>query len=119
MAAFASLGVCILGFAHASGASLVVLALLTGVCAGLASPIVLVYAAELAPGGRTGQAVGSPGPRDRHLLRRGAGDGAVIDASGFTQAYSALGALALVAALGTLRLPRAGHRPNRQPAGDV
>ena len=120
LAAFVSLGVCILGFAHASGAPLVVLALLTGVSAGLASPIVLVYAAELAPGGRTGQAVGLAWGLGIAVSSVAApATGAAIDAAGFTPAYSALGALALVAALGTLRLPPAGRRPDRRPAREA
>jgi FSR family fosmidomycin resistance protein-like MFS transporter len=107
LCSFTGLGLCILAFAHAGGAALVLLALAIGVCASLASPIVLVYAAELAPGGRTGQAVGIAWGVGIAISSVAApATGAAIDAFGFSWAHSALGVLALLAALGALWLPR-------------
>jgi FSR family fosmidomycin resistance protein-like MFS transporter len=107
IAALAGLGVCILGFAHTSGALLAAFALLVGFCASLASPIVLVYAAELAPGGRTGQAVGIAWGVGIAISSIAApATGAAIDAFGFTWAHTVLGVLAVLAAFGALALPR-------------
>jgi FSR family fosmidomycin resistance protein-like MFS transporter len=105
------LGASILAFAHAGGALLVVFAVLVGACASLTAPIVLVYAAELAPGGGTGQAVGIAWGVGIAISSIAApATGAAIDAFGFPWAYTALGALALLAALGALRL-----QPARPP----
>ena len=102
------LGLSVLAFAQASGASLVACALLVGFCASLASPIVLVYAAELAPGGRTGQAVGIAWGVGIAVSSIAApATGAAIDTYGFTWAHTTLGGLALLAAVGALALPRA------------
>jgi FSR family fosmidomycin resistance protein-like MFS transporter len=112
LGAFAALGVCVLGFARADGALLAVLAVLIGAFASLASPIVLVYAAELAPGGRTGQAVGIAWGVGIAISSVAApATGAAIDAFGFTLAQTALGLLALLAAVGTLWLPRSRRGP--------
>ncbi|MBI3972795.1 MAG: MFS transporter [Chloroflexi bacterium] len=102
-----ALGVSLLFFPRVDGVLLIALAVLIGFWASLAPPVVLVYAAELAPGGRTGQAVG---------LAWGAGiaissiaapaTGAAIDAFGFAPAHTALGFLALAAAVLALSLPR-------------
>lgn len=104
------LGVCILAFPLASGPALLALALLVGFASSLAPPVVLIYAAELAPGGRTGQAVG---------LAWGAGialssvapplTGAMIDVWGFGVAHAALGVVSLAAALLASRLPAPGR----------
>jgi FSR family fosmidomycin resistance protein-like MFS transporter len=104
--ALVGLGLCILAFPFTAGPALLAAALLAGFWASLTPPVAMVYAAELAPGGRTGQAVG---------LAWGAGiaissvaapmTGALIDAFGFTAAYGALGGLALAAALAALLLP--------------
>jgi FSR family fosmidomycin resistance protein-like MFS transporter len=105
--ALVGLGISILGFSQASGALLVAFALLVGFCGSLASPIVLVYAAELAPGGRTGQAVGIAWGVGIAISSIAApATGAAIDAFGFTAAHVTLGALALLAAAGALWLPR-------------
>jgi MFS family permease len=112
LGAFAALGVCVLGFARADGAPLAALAVLIGAFASLASPIVLVYAAELAPGGRTGQAVGIAWGVGIAISSVAApATGAAIDAFGFTLAQTALGLLALLAAVGTLWLPRTRRGP--------
>jgi FSR family fosmidomycin resistance protein-like MFS transporter len=114
IAALAGLGICILGFAHTSGALLAAFALLVGFCASLASPIVLVYAAELAPGGRTGQAVGIAWGVGIAISSIAApATGAAIDAFGFTWAHTVLGALAVLAAFGALALPTAPHWETR------
>jgi FSR family fosmidomycin resistance protein-like MFS transporter len=104
--ALVGLGLCVLVFPFAAGPAVVAIALLAGFCGSLTPPVALVYAAELAPGGRTGQAVG---------LAWGAGialssvaaplAGALIDRFGFGAAYGTLGALALLASLVALRLP--------------
>jgi MFS family permease len=106
------LGISILLFSQAGGVWLPALALLVGFCGSLGAPIVLVYAAELAPGGRTGQAVGIAWGVGIAISSIAApATGAAIDAFGFSRAQAALGALALVAALGALWLPR------RRPSG--
>jgi len=73
---------------------------------------VLVYAAELARGGRTGQAVGIAWGVGIAISSVAAPvTGAAIDAFGFAVAQTALGLLALLAALGTLWLPRVRPAP--------
>lgn len=106
VAALAGVGLCVLAFPYADGAALLALAVLIGFWASLTPSVALVYAAELAPKGRTGQAVG---------LAWGTGialsslapplTGALIDAFSFTWAYAALGLLALATALAALALP--------------
>jgi FSR family fosmidomycin resistance protein-like MFS transporter len=105
--ALLALGACVIAFPFASGPTLAVVALLAGFFGSVTPPVTMIYAAELAPGGRTGQAVG---------LAWGAGiaisslaaplTGALIDRSGFTLAFGALGVVALVAAVVALALPR-------------
>jgi FSR family fosmidomycin resistance protein-like MFS transporter len=85
----------------------VALSLLAGFFSSLMPPVAMVYASELAAGGRTGTAVGvvwglgislsSVAP----LL-----SGAAIDRFGFATAYVGLSLAALLAALLALRLPR-------------
>ena len=112
LGAFAALGVCMIGFAQAEGLPLAVLAVLIGASGSLASPIVLVYAAELARGGRTGQAVGIAWGVGIAISSVAApATGAAIDAFGFAAAQTALGLLALLAAVGTLWLPRSRPAP--------
>jgi FSR family fosmidomycin resistance protein-like MFS transporter len=84
----------------------VALSLLAGFFGSLMPPVAMVYASELASGGRTGTAVGvvwglgisvsSVAP----LL-----SGAAIDRHGFVAAYVGLSVVALIAALVALRLP--------------
>ena len=97
---------------QAEGLPLAVLAVLIGAFGSLASPIVLVYAAELARGGRTGQAVGIAWGVGIAISSVAAPvTGAAIDAFGFAVAQTALGLLALLAAVGTLWLPRVRPGP--------
>ena len=84
----------------------VALSLLAGFFSSLMPPVAMLYASELASGGRTGTAVGvvwglgisvsSVAP----LL-----SGAAIDRYGFVVAYVGLSVVALIAALVALRLP--------------
>ena len=110
------LGLCVVAFPLAGAAALpaaVAMALAAQFWASVTPSVSLVYAAELAPGGRTGQAVG---------LAWGAGTalsalapplaGALIDRYGFAAAYVALGGVAAAAALLALRLP--SGRPTRR-----
>jgi FSR family fosmidomycin resistance protein-like MFS transporter len=105
------LGLCVAAFPFAGETGLavaVVMALVAQFWASVTPSVSLVYAAELAPGGRTGQAVG---------LAWGAGTaisslappltGAAIDRFGFTPAYVALGIVAIATALLAQRLPAA------------
>ena len=86
LGAFAALGICMIGFAQAEGLLLAVLAVLIGASGSLASPIVLVYAAELARGGRTGQAVGIAWGVGIAISSVAApATGAAIDAFGFAR----------------------------------
>jgi FSR family fosmidomycin resistance protein-like MFS transporter len=113
LCSFVGLGLCMVAFSQADGALLAPVALLIGAFGSLASPIVLVYAAELAPGGRTGQAVGIAWGVGIAISSVAAPlTGAAIDAFGFGPAHATLGALALLAALGTVWLP-ASRRPAR------
>jgi FSR family fosmidomycin resistance protein-like MFS transporter len=105
--ALIGLGLCVLAFPLAGGPGLLAVALLAGFCGSLTPPVAMVYAAELASGGRTGQAVGLAWGAGIALSSLAAPlTGALIDAFGFTAAHSALGALALLAAAAALRLPR-------------
>ena len=77
----------------------------------LTPPVALVYAAELAPGGRSGTAVG---------LMWGVGiavgalaaplTGILIDVAGFTPAFLSMAGAALLGAIVARRLPRPAAR---------
>jgi FSR family fosmidomycin resistance protein-like MFS transporter len=116
VAALLALGLSLLGFPHADGLWLVTLAVLIGFWASLTPSIALVYAAELASGGRTGQAVGVVWGVGIALSSLAPpATGALIDAFGFGLAYAVLGLVALATALVALRLPRAAATPHPFP----
>jgi FSR family fosmidomycin resistance protein-like MFS transporter len=118
LCSFVGLGLCMMAFSQVDGALLAPVALLIGAFGSLASPIVLVYAAELAPGGRTGQAVGIAWGVGIAISSVAAPlTGAAIDAFGFGPAHTTLGALALLAALGALWLPASRRPPRPADAG--
>jgi FSR family fosmidomycin resistance protein-like MFS transporter len=113
--ALVGLGLSVLLFPYADGWPLVALALLAGFWGSLGPPVVLVYAAELAPGGRTGQAVGLAwGVGIAISSLAGPATGAAIDAFGFVPAYSGLGVLALASAAAALALPHGRELPASQ-----
>ena len=92
-------------------AALVACAFAVQFATSLTPPVALVYAAELAPGGRSGTAVG---------LMWGVGiavgalaaplTGKVIDVAGFTPAFLSLSGAALLGAIVARRLPRPAAR---------
>ena len=101
---------------NTTGVGMVLATLLIGFCASLIPPVAMVYAGELAAGGRTGTAVGVVWGMGTLIASLAPLiSGGMIDAFGFASAFGALAFVALAAAAVATRLPHAGHYNDSTP----